>query len=71
MRLSEQAIAVLMITLQKCIIEQSNIVDTLRSYNFQFNEADETINILNPPTSIQHAEPGTGNLEEKSTVGSD
>ena len=32
MRLSEQAIAVLMITLQKCIIEQSNIVDTLRSY---------------------------------------
>ena len=52
MRLSEQAIATLMVTLQKCILEQVDITELLGGYNFQVNEENETLLITNPPSSL-------------------
>ena len=71
MRLSEQAIGVLMVTLQKCILEQTNIIDILKGYNFQFNEEDETISVTNPPQKLTTSNHTEVLPEEKSTVGSD
>lgn len=73
MRLSDQAITTLMITLQKCILEQIDITKFLRGYNFQINEEDETLLISNPPTTLDMSKIDDffENREEKSTVGSD
>ena len=59
-----------MITLQKCILEQTNITEILRDYNFQVDEETETLVVTNPPTSITAPSPDpTG--EKNFTVGSD
>ena len=50
-KLSNQAIATLMVTLQKCILEQTDITAMLREYDFTV-EKDELI-VLNPPTKIK------------------
>ena len=52
MKLSEQAIATIMVTLQKCILEQTDITDTIKEYDFQMDEATETLVVTNPPGSF-------------------
>ena len=69
MRLSEQAIATIMVTLQKCILEQTNITDLLKAYRFQMDEENETLLITNPPTSLTC--PTLEEPEKNFTVGSD
>jgi len=69
MRLSDQAIAALMVTLQKGILEQTDITELIRAYNFQIDEKTESLLITNPPTSI--AGPTVEGSDKNFTVGSD
>ena len=48
MRLSEQALTALMMALQDCLMHQTDIVPTLRGFNFQLSENEELV-VLNPP----------------------
>jgi len=50
LKLSDQALTVLMVTLQKCLIEQSDMTELLRSWDLE-NTPDGLI-VLNPPTVI-------------------
>ena len=48
MKLSDQAMGSLMMVLQKCLMEQSDIIPMLKDLNFSAN-GDE-LNVENPPT---------------------
>ena len=48
MKLSNQAIGAIMLALQKSLMEQSDIVPVLKSFNFKINEEKELF-IMNPP----------------------
>jgi len=48
MRLSEQALTALMMALQDSLMHQTDIVPTLKGFNFQLSENEELI-VLNPP----------------------
>lgn len=50
MNLSNQAVACVMMALQKALLEQTDIVPIL--YGFNFLETPEGLTILNPPESI-------------------
>lgn len=50
-KLSNQAIATLMVTLQKCLLEQSDITQMLKDYDFNTNNSGELI-VVNPPTKM-------------------
>ena len=73
MRLSDQAIAAVMVALQKCILEQSDVTETLRGFNLQLNEEDETLIVLNPPDSVTLPKSDLADIdiEQNYTVGSD
>ena len=67
MRLSDQAIASVMVALQNGIMEQTDITNILRDFRLQFNEEDETLTVTNPPEVMK-----TENDNEiVNTVGSD
>jgi len=51
LRLSNQAIATLMVTLQKCILEQVDITDLLRDYQLETNSENQLV-VLNPPDKL-------------------
>ncbi len=83
MRLSDQALASLMMALQKCLAEQVDIVPILRDLNFKVSEK-EKLEVTNPPSfkfdsetiKSQHnhmtvEDSSEQFTEEKSTVGSD
>jgi glycerol-3-phosphate cytidylyltransferase len=56
MTLSDQALSCLMVALQKSLMEQSDIVPVLKS--FQFVQADDgTLLVQNPPTKINFVQP--------------
>ena len=48
LKLSKQAVTVLMVTLQKCLIEQSDITELLD--NWELEDTPEGLVVLNPPT---------------------
>ena len=48
MKLSDQAMGSLMMVLQKCLMEQSDIIPMLKDLNFSA-DGDE-LNVENPPT---------------------
>ena len=48
MKLSDQAMGTLMMTLQKCLMEQSDITGLLRQLDFDLNENEKLV-VLNPP----------------------
>ncbi len=48
MKLSNQAMGAIMMALQKSLLEQSDIVPTLKQFNFECNEKEELI-VRNPP----------------------
>ena len=51
MKLSDQAVGTLMMTLQKCLLEQSDIVPTLKEFDFVMQgESQDELVITNPPT---------------------
>jgi hypothetical protein len=47
MQLSDQALGALMMALQKSLLEQSDIVPTLKAFNFRLSE--QGLVIMNPP----------------------
>ncbi len=49
MKLSNQAMGALMMALQKSLLEQTDIVPTLQSFNFKVNK-EEQLEVENPPT---------------------
>ena len=49
MRLSTQAMGAIMMALQKSLLEQTDIVPTLKDFNFECNESEELM-VRNPPT---------------------
>ena len=48
MKFSNQAIGCLLMTLQKCLAEQSDITETLRGFDLAINDEQELV-ITNPP----------------------
>lgn len=75
MKFSDQAIGALMMALQKCIMEQSDIVGILQEFELQVNEREEVI-VRNSP--VLHYDDKSSNTEinfqddeTKTTVGSD
>ena len=68
MKLSNQAIGTLMMALQKCLLEQVDIVPILEDLNFQV-DATEKLSVLNPP--VFKVEQDVFKPEVKKTVGSD
>ena len=65
MKLSNQAIGAIMMALQKSLMEQSDIVPVIGSFQFQLDE-EEQLKVLNPPSFRV-----TETREEQNTVGSD
>jgi len=51
MRLSNQALTCVMMALQKSLMEQSDIVPVLLSFDMELDDNNELI-VLNPPTEI-------------------
>jgi len=49
MKLSNQAMGTLMMTLQKCLMDQSDITVLLKELDFDLNENRELV-VENPPT---------------------
>ena len=48
-KLSNQAVGAIMMALQKSLMEQTDIVPVLRSFNVQIDDAGELV-VVNPPT---------------------
>lgn len=71
MKLSNQAMGAIMMALQKSLLEQSDIVPTLKDFDFQLGEGEELI-VNNPPNFKIGQNPENINLSEnKKTTGSD
>tara|TARA_Y100000296_G_C5139724_1_gene240310 strand:+ start:929 stop:1150 length:222 start_codon:yes stop_codon:yes gene_type:complete len=53
MKLSNQAMGAVMMALQKCIIEQSDIVEILKGFDFELgttgDESEDQLIVANPP----------------------
>ena len=52
MSLSNQALSCVMLSLQKCLLEQSDITEILKALEFKINEDTNELVILNPPAVI-------------------
>ena len=51
MKLSNQAVGALMLALQKCLMEQSDITEILKNFDFVTGgDLQDELFILNPPT---------------------
>jgi len=48
LKLSDEALGAIMMALQKSLMEQSDIVPTLKGFNFKINEKEE-LYVMNPP----------------------
>ena len=72
MKLSNQAMGSLMMALQKSLLEQTDIVPILKSFNFEVGEEEELI-IKNPPTFKIDGQVFNPDIvsENTKTVGSD
>ena len=72
MRLSNQAMGAIMMALQKCLMEQSDITNIIGEFQFQLDENERLI-VLNPPIVDLQDGPSVyvGPNENKVTTGSD
>jgi len=48
-KLSNQAVGAIMMALQKSLLEQSDIVPVLKSFNIQVDDSGQLV-VMNPPT---------------------
>ena len=63
MKLSNQALGALMMALQKCLLEQTDITQSLK--DFDFVNTDDGLWIKNPPiVKFSHNEEGLAEEEE-------
>lgn len=73
MKLSDQALGAIMMALQKSLLEQSDIVPTLKGFVFQVADEEELV-VNNPPNftiGYQEENPEFSKSEKVKTVGSD
>ena len=73
MKLSNQAMGAIMMALQKSLLEQSDIVPTLKDFDFQLVDGEGLV-VNNPPTfKMNPTEENTSfsKREKNKTVGSD
>ena len=49
MQLNDQAMGAIMMALQKCLLEQRDIVPMLQEMEFHVNKTDNALTVLNPP----------------------
>ena len=72
MKLSDQAMGAIMMALQKSLLEQSDIVPVLKSFNFTTNDPSQSELIVTNPPSFKVDNKNSSDLNEKNnTVGSD
>ncbi len=72
MKLSNQAMGAIMMALQKSLLEQTDIVPVLQSFNFQVTENEELVVNNPPPVTIPGIKPDHETLiENNKTTGSD
>tara|TARA_Y100000592_G_C5452136_1_gene309315 strand:- start:256 stop:456 length:201 start_codon:yes stop_codon:yes gene_type:complete len=50
MKLSNQAVGALLMTLQKCLAEQTDITELLKDWNLKVDENTSEIIVTNPPS---------------------
>lgn len=55
MKLSDQALSCVMVALQKSLMEQTDIVPVLKSFDFEADPNEELV-VMNPPTQILFSE---------------
>jgi hypothetical protein len=48
LKLSDEALGAIMLALQKCLMEQIDIVPMLKEFEFKINSAEQLV-IMNPP----------------------
>jgi len=73
MKLSNQAMGALMMALQKSLLEQSDIIPVLGSFEFELN-AEEELRVMNPPNFTlenNNKESAIFVKESEATTGSD
>jgi|TARA_B100001094_G_C18173676_1_gene796603 hypothetical protein len=70
MKLSNQAMGALMMALQKSLLEQTDIVPTLESFEFSL-DSNEQLSVKNPPTFKLKETKDPPQDEVKNTTGSD
>ena len=68
MKLSNQAMGAIMMALQKSLLEQTDIVPTLKDFTFELSDTEELI-VRNPPSFKVGQD--TFKPETKVTAGSD
>jgi len=49
MHLSDQAMGAIMMALQKCLLEQTDIIPMLQGMKFHVDTTDDSLAVLNPP----------------------
>ena len=59
MKLSDQALSCVMVALQKSLMEQTDIVPTLKGFEFETDPKDELV-VTNPPTQILFSDESVG-----------
>ena len=71
MKLTNQAAGALMMALQKCLLEETDIMPLLQEMNFQVapdDQSQSTLVVTNPPVvSFENVEVETGSDEEATT----
>ena len=72
MKLSDQAMGAIMMALQKSLLEQSDIVPTLKDFNFEVDKNEKLV-VQNPPSfTVPNPAEDSGMINEKNkTIGSD
>ena len=55
-KLSNQAVGAIMMALQKSLMEQTDIVPVLKSFNIQVDDSGELV-VMNPPTVKMEKKP--------------
>ena len=62
MQLSDQALGAVMMALQKSLMEQTDIVPVLRSFNIQVDDSGELV-VMNPPSVKAQKKPNIVNFQ--------
>jgi len=71
MKLSDQALGALMMALQKSLLEQTDIVPVLKSFNFEL-DTNECLMVKNPPNfKLPQSDEFSFEEETNKTTGSD
>ena len=66
-KLSNQAIGAVMMALQKSLMEQTDIVPVLQSFNVQIDDAGQLV-VINPPAVKTQGSPTTTTTETSRVV---